>query len=709
MNKNLINKMTGLAAIGLAMVCAGGVASAALVDYYQPAVNDGSATPWNMAWFGGQANASSIVPITSLPGYVPAPPNITGNTGALSAFDYWDGGNQFIATGWYDGTVWTTSPTTNLLYFTNVIYDIYYDSTASTIPLSTFNSTGEALQVTFVSGSNGQIYLGGQNITTADTWQHVVFPINPTTAGIDTVAGFGFKKYTGSPVSGTAVFYVANMGLEAEGTPPPPPIMNAPNVQPVIPGLNIYDDGAANDRQSFDVVPTNLVTSVDYDYGWNTSGQPVTYSLTIAAQPNGVASTYQSHIMIMPGNNILDGAPDWNQANCIVWFIETQPDGSCNAFLRYKINDANNNNYNWQALVVGEGGLVGAIADPLGPVGQWQMKIDPTTWQVTLTNPHGASSTVAIDSGDFGAGNFPSPLSVYFGTQPNANNRSQQTVFTQASITGCPNPITMDLTQPLDPNRTGGRWSLASSAFTTPTTAKYWIGWSIPAISYSLYSAPTVSGPWSLVGTPINNVVYQNNFASAGISPGTGWTDGSSGATLTTSWTAGEQTLTYNLLSTPTVTSSLNAQLNVPPASPAATQIDFDIKVVSAGSTEDLYGGYGYFTLGVQNGGGYTYTGVYSTELGSYGLACVDTYAHITGVLTGSQTTLLQNVDLQLYSDTGRAINGPVEIQITNLVISEAGVTTPTIYTIGGVYNCYILASEMPTSGAGFFRMERPY
>jgi len=58
MKKNLIKKITCLAALGAVLAWAGGVSRAANVIDYQDKLNSGSSSPWWINGWGGQAAGS---------------------------------------------------------------------------------------------------------------------------------------------------------------------------------------------------------------------------------------------------------------------------------------------------------------------------------------------------------------------------------------------------------------------------------------------------------------------------------------------------------------------------------------------------------------------------------------------------------------------------------------------------------------------------
>jgi len=717
--------MSCLAAVGLALAWTAGVAHAQLVTIYPDNLNNGNTAVWNLSAWGGQSGGSSI-------------DTGTFNSPASSSVHVVDnlgGGDQAVILSLWAGSWWNGTATTNLLLFTNVVYDVLWDPAYSTIEIPAFNSTpGDKWQTWAVGNGFAWITLGQNDIPVAASngWVTVTTPINPLTSGIDQVMGLGFKKWTGTGQTGYAGFWISNIGLQYEGTPPPPPTMNNLTTQPVIQGLNLYDDSGQYDRQSIATVVTN-VSPHDFYYGWYESATPVTYSYTLAAMPTN--NGYQTHIMIMPGNNVQDIAPDWNQANAIVWFVNRQADGSVIGALRYKLGNANNNNYLFgsdtaifggpgypftNTIVAGYGGLLGSVTNTGSPLGTWSLTFSDKT-NILLSAPDGHTTTCffpqdadaqVFNTGVPSTGGDPGPVTIYWGAQPNTANLSKDVIMTHVGISGGSSTLSADLTQPLDPTKLSTRYSNGQIVFRTPADAVYWLQWSLPDVNYVLQKASSPVGPWTTVGNLVNNTIYTNDFSSSGtITPGVGWTDGSSGATLASSWDSGAQAeqLTYTLYSTPSVVSSLNAQLNVPPSSPDITAIDMDIKVVSAGSTTDAYGGYGYFTLMVQSGSGYTPYDLYSNELGSYGLACVDTWQHIHVDVSGAAASQVKNVDLQIYSDTGRAINGNVIIQIDNLGITQAGLVPKTPYTVGGKHSVYINAGDLPSSGAGYYRLARPY
>jgi hypothetical protein len=709
MKKNLITKIACLAAVGVAL--AWGSTRACAKDFPIFTWDSGVNGWYNMSW---AANGSMAYDAA------------TGNpVGSLYCYDNLDNANQFQFMGWYNQAEWDTwsHGPTNIYLFTNICFDVLWDTANSTVSIADFNGAGDSGMVLgSINSGNSVNNMGNVLIPTdADTgWKKVNWKV-VITSGIDASYGLIFKKWTGSALTGKAAFWVDNITFQADENPPPPVIMEPLPATKPLQGLNIYDDGAKWDRQSIATVVTNA--GPDYNYSWVDSTTPVSYSYTVATFPEN--SGYQTHTMLSPGNDVNDIGPDWNQSECLGWFVVRQIDGSVIGDLRYKIGQPGNNTWLFgtdtnifggsgsavtNMVVAGVGGLLCSVTNTGTAIGPWTMTFSGDV-NVTVNTPDGHTATGAFPQLT-DAQKFAGPVTVYWGTQPNTDSLVKDVVYTSVSITGGTNTLSVDLTQPLDPLRMKTRYSDASVAFTTPTNAVYWLQWSVPDADYVLQGASDLLGTWTTVGTAVNNTIYSNAFDTAGtITPGVGWTDGSSGATLASGWSSGDQAdiLTYSLYSTASVVSSLNAQLNVPPGSPNISAIDMDVKLVSSGSTIGLTGDYGWFTLGVQSGAGYSYYQLYSASLGvSWGIQA-DVWTHIHQEVTGAAGIEVKNVDLQVYSGTDRAITGNVIIEIDNVVLTQAGIVQKSPYTINGKHSVFINSDNLPSSGSGFFRLARPY
>lgn len=734
MKKNLIKKITCLAALGAVLAWAGGVSRAANVIDYQDKLNSGSSSPWWINGWGGQA-AGSIGDLT-----VGNPP------GSFNVYDYLPGSSpssdQFVVLGWYSGSTFTdpAGGSTNLLLYTNIVFDVLWDTVNSTIGIDAFNTLpGDLWQVWTIGAANTWIVLGQVPIPDAASngWVTVNLPINPSIAGIGVTWGLGFKKFTGTGHTGIATFWIDNIGLQRSTTPPPPPTLSI--ARSGIQGLNIYDDGNGGDRQNIATVVTNA--GPDYSYAWVGNPTPVTYSVTIAQFPAASYNNYEAHIYIVPGRNITEIAPDWNEANALVLYINSHTNGSVVASLRYKLNNPGSNRYLLgsdtnifggsgsavtNTIVAGYGGLLGTVTNASGAVGTWSITISGDI-NITLHAPDGSTSTMAFPQlSDAQA--FAYPVTVFWGTQA---GQYQDVVLSNVSITGSTNSLNVDLTQPLDPTKLVVRAANSSLIFTTPANAVYWLQWTLPDVGYVLQSASSLMGPWtSVVGAQVQTTNYLNTFATSGsITNGRNYNpppmgvayDFGNATASNTAWASGptydagassgsgslELDWTWNYTANSNGPAVFTMDLFPSAVDCSGGTLSFDIRINSS-STAGVAGDYGYLTV-ISRDGNYVWndTGYGSGLLTAAG-GSVDNWGHVSIPLGTGAASTVRGLTFQFYNDADRAIDGPETIYIDNLKITASGAVGPTVYTVNGKHSVYITSPMLPSSGAGFFRLIKP-
>ena len=267
-----------------------------------------------------------------------------------------------------NGNPWYVGTAINCSEYDFLELDIKWDTTSDVtidqfnnvgiIPPDFTNSLGQpffqtwAMNTNYIGGTGGlDIYLcggsGGQmaplivntNIPAAagSGWTHIKVPITKTLAGIDGVSGIVFSKWVsqnwGILNDAQARFWVDNVMLTGTTAPPPPPTVKVPTK--ATPGLNVFaSTSGIYDRQS-------AVPRQDYGLSWvgvATPANPVTYSFTIAGYPNSPDCEAYMFLAPNPNQAYLDGAPDWNQTNCALVYIQGNST-SATAHFRYKVNE----------------------------------------------------------------------------------------------------------------------------------------------------------------------------------------------------------------------------------------------------------------------------------------------------------------------------------------------------------------------------------
>ena len=495
--------------------------------------------------------------------------------------------------------------------------------------------------------------------------------------------------------------------------------------------MNIYDDGNAGDRQSIETVVT---TGNGLNYGWIGNGAPVTYSVNIA---QGTPASYiggQVHIMIMPGTGITELAPDYNEANAMVLFIERQTNGVIGT-LRYKLNNADKNSYLFgtdtnvfggggspttNTLEAGYGGLLCMVTNLNGYVGTWGIEMTSDT-AGELIYPGGTSSFAFPQESDAQA--FTGPVTVYWGVQPNTAGWYQDSVLSSVAITGSPNTLNLDLTQPLNPNSVMKAASTPTLLFTTPASAVYWLQWTLPDANFELQSASSLTGSWSpVVETPVLTTAFLNTFDNSGsISSGRNYNPPPMGAAFdygtvtanSVAWVSGptydaggssdsgslELSWTWDYTDNGAASADFTVDLFPAQVDCSGGTVSFDI-MIDPSSTPGGDGDYGYFQVATRDGS-------YNTSFTSLGeglnvAAGVGTWQHVS-IPLGAGTNI-RGLTFQDYNDSGRAINGPETIYIDNLQVT----TATTTWNVGGKRSVFITSPMLPSSGAGFFRLSNP-
>jgi hypothetical protein len=517
MKTNSIKRIACLAVLGAALAWANGTARA---DTLTNMLFTFDMSEGFLSWWGGQ-----------YAGYWDTP-DANGNFFSGSLYYYEDLSQCYGVYAQCDFTgsagwpyIWTPTNSqvpyyVDLSTATNLSFDVLWDITHSTLGIDDFNDQDYAtspgwgdhgldLQILVTTNANWD-YVANVLIPEAASngWVHVNVPIPVGLANMDQAVGIVLQKYSNTPNTQTGVFafWLDNIAAEGPAAPVPPPTLKhlaSPSAQ----GLNIYDTGNAGDRQSVATIVTN---QPDYNYAWVGNPTPVTYSVTIAQSPAAGYTNYQAHIMIVPGNNVTETAPDWNEANALVLFIERQINSSVVGFLRYKLNQPGNNTWLFgtdtnvfggggsavtNTIVAGYGGRLGTVTNASGYVGTWSITISQDT-NIMLHSPDGSTSTMAFPQLSDARG-FAYPVSVFWGTQPNTAGWQQDVVFSSVSIIGSTNSLNVDLTRPLDSTKMAVRAMNSSLMFATPTNAVYWLQWTLPDVGFGLQSASSLTGTWS--------------------------------------------------------------------------------------------------------------------------------------------------------------------------------------------------------------------
>jgi hypothetical protein len=418
------------------------------------------------------------------------------------------GDNQFaVVAGFPDGA------TLDGTQFTNLVFDLKWDPTSPKTPSGNFGS----LEFGFRDSNFGQIWLSPTSPITVTApatnngWLHVVAPIDPTAKGVDAITGVVLKMWSGDPnsgMTGTATFWLDNVLLAANTNQAlPAPTLSLQKAQP---GLQIFASKSASQYQR------QNIRTVNPNYSWVGSSQPVTYSLTITNYPDTNHTGFQTQIFLVPGDNVpnFETSPDWNEPNIIFLDIQNNANGGGSATFRYKTNSPNGNTMIYNAAATN--GSVGTLASIGAPqmTGTWSLTFSNDT-SVTVSGPAGVSTN--FDLPPEAAALFAGPLYAYFGVQPNQlASINQSALFSNVQITGVENPINENFagvtnqtqtTVNLDPTIWERVAEDAAGVALVPPDSTYWVNWTVPAAGFKLQVSPTLgNATWTDVTAPATQI-----------------------------------------------------------------------------------------------------------------------------------------------------------------------------------------------------------
>ena len=373
--------------------------------------------------------------------------------------------------------------------------------------------------------------IGVTNIPAAAalTWAHMSYPINPAISGLANKSGITLHKWISQNwgIASNALFkvWIDNIVLKGNALPPPPP-----TVEPLGKtgkGLNVFASTAGQyDRQSAALVNNAGRTWV----GSATAANPVTYSFTINSFPQNPA-TYgcEAWLFLIPNPNYLDIAPDWNETNAVIAFIQQ---GATNAILhfQYKVNEpAQQQMYSgagaytnapgsWDGVTPNylESGDLTNVTSLGSAVGTWTIKFTSDT-NVTLIAPDGSTASCVIPN--YNVGNFAFPtMNVYLGMQPNnAATANLPVIYSNFAISGTANPVSDNFLT--DTVLNTNIWTTAAATgphgvLVVPATAAYWASWTLPDTGFGLQigaSLTNMGSAWiSPTANPIIGMVGEN-------------------------------------------------------------------------------------------------------------------------------------------------------------------------------------------------------
>lgn len=500
-----------------------------------------------------------------------------GTSGSLYISHVADAGDSIMVALAFSGNQWDGGTKYDLTTYTNLSFWLKWDTTASTMPISTFNSEGGAGLTMYVNDqANGQYNswndanrhaLPAQLIPDAASngWVHVNYPIVSTIPNIDMIMAIAFNDWKPVPWSGDVAFWVDDIVLQPSAVDQiPPPTMSLASPEP---GLNLAAISGPYNRECIRTVNSQT---------WLGQGStPVSYSFTVTNGVDGTDGTqFQTHIFLAPSPGT-ETSPDWNEANCIFLDIESTTNGGYGCTFRYKTNQPEGNTMLYNVGPVsgvnitsggsgytsapaveftggggsgatataeidtvagtvtnvvidmggsgyasppavaftggGGSGATGTATIPatgIGDLGSITNLERQGTWTLTFLND--TNVTISGPGGTSASFNMPleaaqlfgDPVYAYFGVQANGDNGlaiGKSTVLSEIKITGTANPL--DDVFANDSSLDTNIWSVVAvdtaAISVVPSTARYWLQWTVPDGGFSPIQTADLTMPGS--------------------------------------------------------------------------------------------------------------------------------------------------------------------------------------------------------------------
>jgi len=460
------------------------------------------------------------------------------------------------------GTAWNATGTVDGTQYHAVQFDIKWDTT-SLLSIDQFNSGSnwntswflygisdpnemadngysQGVSIYAFTGSGGNwTFLTNFNIpdSAATGWQTVTVNYSDTLP-ITTVAGLVFGKEinapwplpmqpVATPINGG--FWLDNVMLLGNATPPPAVKMSRP--VPATPGLAIFNATEGNsfyDRNQIEATQTSGLSWVN--------NFPASYSFTMTGFPANDYYGCEAYMFLIPDASANANGEDWNQAASILLEVQSFANGG-QASVSYKMNEPNGetmtnipfatitgpsapttvpqNSIQSSNMLFGTYTLTftandaGTLTVPDGTVGTFSLPAG--TFDTAFTEYPVGSTAEPVPAGDpLQTNNYPF-LIVLGGQANNGGAINQAVVYSSVAVTGPSGNISSvsenfladaNLATPALAN-----WSTSSTHYApgivfVPSSALYWVDWSLPATGFSLEGSPSLINPtWKSVST----------------------------------------------------------------------------------------------------------------------------------------------------------------------------------------------------------------
>jgi hypothetical protein len=267
-----------------------------------------------------------------------------------------------------------------------------------------------------------------------------------------------------------------------------PPVMS---IQTVTPGLNFVQGAISGQSVRQNIRTANSTTA---NYSWVSKAtpiKPVTYFLNIS-QWNAPDLTF--HVFITPFTSDTASAPDYNQANVMIFQIGPQTNVGTVANIFWKTN--------LPSALANHTNTIPQITNLPSLLGTWQLQFTSDTAGVIIA-PDSTSYPFVVDSGL--AAGLANPVYINFGISPSSDANSvlgESVVVSQIGIAGVDSLSTtaavtndnfLDDLQ-LNTNIWAVNAQYPPSIWFVPTNSAYSVDWTIPDTGFSLIQSSSLLG-----------------------------------------------------------------------------------------------------------------------------------------------------------------------------------------------------------------------
>jgi hypothetical protein len=407
----------------------------------------------------------------------------------------WTGGPPSNEWSWQDAKVvarpWDSDGTgLNLAYWDNLEFDVRVLTNVSTLhpfhySYGLIQCVGQGDPYWGNNDSNGVNWqeLGTITLSTngagSGAWTHCSVPCLPFQG--KTLSTLIFNQANFGPTNGTTMhteLLIDNVQFTSAGKPPFMRYTRANR------GLNIWSSPGGTDRNS---IQTPAGADGPPFYMWAGNGA-ASYSFTIANYPSDPSRIGLITRLLLIPNGATEGAPDWNEPNCIMMDLDIDTNGIASWFFRWKTNMPNSNGQYYDA-----GAQVMITNSTV--LGKWTLSFSDDT-HVTMTAPGGNSTSFQLGVTVPGIPDispaFYEPSTnhgvVYLGLFGGSGNPTNDlaVVFSAAQLNGMITQVSNNWLAEtnLDPNS----WVPVAGAYTyvVPTNNAWWVSWTLPDGGFAL-------------------------------------------------------------------------------------------------------------------------------------------------------------------------------------------------------------------------------